>query len=264
SINLVGSVVGPTVLRLRARLDDGSEMSATSSIAFATPTGLHVTCSQALLGGYADGAPYGQCGGHSPVFTNSSWRWTFSFDSDAGPLPVYNPSITVQGSAVTFDDTNDWFQSGATDGTAEVVIASRLFAEDVPVKVVLPADVVSGEVRLVTLSDGIEQPIADLGPAPTRWYPIPHIPFDGDDGTQMILPRLTLADGTEAYGGGGLFTSDHPEICYFYANPQDQTGGFIQETALDPQCYRIGEVSFSAMIGAASITWPVTVEQPSQ
>jgi hypothetical protein len=262
SVNVVGAVAGPTVFRVRAQLDDGSELSATASVAFAAPTGLHVSCNAALTDGYSLGAPYGQCGGLSPVFINSGWRWTLSFDSDAGLLPVFKPSVTVQGSAVAYDDTSGWFQSGAADGTAEVTIASRLYAEDVPVKVVSPADIVSGEARLVTFADGIEQPIADLGPAPTTlWYPTRSSErFEGDDGTVAILPRLILSDGTEAHGGAAFFASNHPEICTLY-NLYDGAH-LIQETFLDPICNSVGGVTFSATVGAASISWPVTVAPP--
>ena len=231
-MNVVGSVVGPTVLRVRAELDDGSQLSATTSVSFATPTGLHVACNAALVGGYPSGVPYGQCGGLYPVFTDSSWRWTWTFDSDAGPLPVYGPSIAVQGSAVTYDGSSDSFQSGSADGTAEVVIASRLFAENVPVRVVSTADVVSGEARLVTFSDGIEQPLAQVGPAPsTLWYPQEYGRFEGDNGSVGIMPLLTLADGSQVYGGGGLFASDHPRDLHrqraFYGrqrHPEDVPG----------------------------------------
>src|SRR4029077_21210766 len=122
----------------------------------------HAACYQAQEGGYVLGTPFGQCGGFYPVFANTDWRWALTFDSDAGPLPVYKPSITIQGSAVTFDDVNDWFQAGSANGTAEVAIASRLYSEAIPVKVISPAEVVSGEARLVMLSDGVEQAIVEL------------------------------------------------------------------------------------------------------
>ncbi len=255
-LNVVGSVVGPTILRVRAQLDDGSEMSATTSVSFATPTGLHLACAAALVGGYSFGAPYGQCGGLYPVFTNSSWRWTWTFDSDAGPLPVYGSSVAVQGSAVAYDSASYSFQSGSANGTAEVVISSRLFAEDVPVRVVSTADVVSGEARLVTVSDGIEQPIAQIGPAPsTLWYLQQYGRFEGDDASLGIMSLLTLADGSQVYGGGGFFAPDHPEICT--VNELSMGGQPIQETFLDPHCTTAGDVTFSATVGAASITWPV-------
>jgi hypothetical protein len=256
-VNVVGSVVGPTVLRVRAQLDDGSEMSATSSVSFATPTGLHVACDTALVGGNPAGAPYGQCGGLYPVFTDSSWRWTLSLDSDAGLLPLYDPSIAVQGSAVTYDASSYSFHSGSADGTAVVAIVSRLFAEDVPVRVVSTADVVSGEARLVTFSDGVEQPIAQIGPAPgTLWYPRQYERFQGDDGTVEIMSLLTLADGSQVYGGAGLYASDHPEVC----TPDEFPAGvnLIQQTFLYPSCFSVGNATFSATVGAASITWPVT------
>jgi hypothetical protein len=257
AVNVVGSVVGPTVLRVRAQLDDGSEMSATSSVSFATPTGLHVACDTALVGGSPSGAPYGQCGGLYPVFTDSSWRWTLRLDSDAGPLPLYGPSISVQGSALTYDAASYSFHSGSEDGTAEVAIASRLFAADVPVRVVSMADVVSGEARLVTLSDGVEQPIAQLGPAPgTLWYPRQYGRFQGDDDSVEIMSLLTLADGSQVYGGAGFYASDHPEVCTpgeFPANANP-----IQQTFLYPSCFSVGTATFSATVGAAAITWPVT------
>jgi hypothetical protein len=261
NVNVVGSVAGPTVLRVRARLDDGSELNATANVSFATPTGLHVACGAALVSGYAVGPPYGQCGGFSPVFTNTAWRWAFTFDSDAGPLPAYDPSITIQGSAIAFDSTTDWFQAGPTIGTSEVVIASRLFSESVPVRVVSTAQVVGGEARLVTLSDGLEQPITELGPAPsTLWYPSSYPQqFDGDGSTVSILAALTLADGSRAYGGAGFFTSDHPEICALYEPPE---GAYIQWTFLYPQTLATGNVTFSAMVGEASISWPVAVVAP--
>ena len=256
-VNVVGSVVGPTVLRVRAELDDGSQLSATTSVTFATPTGLHVACNAALVGGYPSGAPYGQCGGLYPVFTDSSWRWTWTFDSDAGPLPVYGAAVAVQGSAVTYDGSSYAFHSGSADGTVEVVIASRLFAVDVPVRVVSIADVVSGEARLVTFSDSLEQPLAQVGPAPgTLWYLQEYGRFEGDNGSVGIMPLLTLADGSQVYGGGGLFASDHREICT--VNELSPGGKAIQTTFLDPHCTTAGDVTFSATVGAAAITWPVT------
>jgi len=256
-VNVIGSVVGPTVLRVRAELDDGSQLGATSAVTFATPTGLHVACDAALAGGYPSGAPYGQCGGLYPVFTDSSWRWTWTFDSDAGPLPVYGASVAVQGSAVTYDGATDSFQSGSADGTAEVVIASRLFTVDVPVRIVSLADVVSGEARLVTFSDSLDQPLAEVGPAPTTlWDRQEYGRFEGDDGSLGIMPLLTLADGSRVYGGGGLFASDHPEICTI--NELSNGGKAIQGTFLDPHCYMAGDVTFSATVGAAAIIWPVT------
>ncbi len=255
-LNVVGSVVGPTVLRVRAEVNDGSELSATTSVSFATPTGLHVACNAALVGGYPSGVPYGQCGGLYPVFTDSSWRWTFSFDSDAGPLPA-GPAIAVQGSAITFDGSSYSFQSGSADGTAEVVISSRLFAENVPVRVVSTADVLRGEARLVTFSDGIEQPIVQIGPAPsTLWYPPDYGRFEGDDGSVGIMSLLTLADGSQVFGGGGLFASDHPEVCTL--NENFYGSNLIQDPFLEPHCTATGSATFSATVGAASITWPVT------
>ena len=262
SVNVVGSVVAQTTFRVRVQLDDGSEMSTSASVSFATPTGLHVTCYEAMMGGYVLGAPYGQCGGLYPVFTSSSWRWLFTFDSDAGPLTVYKPSITIQGSAVAFDAASDWFQSGAADGTAAVLIASRLFRETVPVRVVSPAEVVSGEARLVTFSDGIEQPIVELGPAPSAlWYPTTNARrFEGDGDGAAISSRLTLTDGSQVYGGASFFTSDHPEICRLYTTYEGVQ--LIQETFLEPDCLAVGSATFSATIGAALISWPVTVAPP--
>jgi hypothetical protein len=256
-VHAVGSIVGPTIIRVRAQLDDGSEMSATTSVSFATPTGLHVACGWALVGGFESGLPYGQCGGLYPVFTDSSWEWTLTFDSEAGPLPVYAPSIAVQGSAVAYDSSSYSFQSGSADGTVEVLIASRLFAVDVPVRVVSTADVASGEARLVTFSDGVEQPIAQIGPAPsTLWAPPNYGRFQGDGSSVAIMSLLTLADGSQVYGGAGLFTSDHPEIC----SPGDPPwgGNLLQQTFLNPRCTTAGSATFSATVGAASIAWPVT------
>jgi len=258
ALHVVGSVAGPTVLRVRAELDDGSQLNATASISFVTPTGLHASCDVSEAG---VPTPYGQCGGLYPVFANSYWKWIVSFETDAGLVPAFDPSIGLQGSAIEYDNTTGWFGAGPTDATTEVVISTRQLTETVPVRVVSPADVVSGEVRLVTLGDGIEQEIAQIGPAPsTLWYPTKNgARFDGDVGGGGILPLLTLADGSQVYGGAGLFASDHPDVCTI----EFPTGAnVIQQTLMSPYCTAVGTATFSATVGAASIAWPVTVASP--
>jgi hypothetical protein len=107
------------------------------------------------------------------------------------------------------------------------------------------------------LSDGVEQPIAQLGPAPgTLWYPRQYGRFQGDDDSVEIMSLLTLADGSQVYGGAGFYASDHPEVCTpgeFPANANP-----IQQTFLYPSCFSVGTATFSATVGAAAITWPVT------
>ena len=133
ALHVVGSVAGPTVLRVRAELDDGSQLDATASISFVTPTGLHASCDVSEAG---VPTPYGQCGGFYPVFANSYWRWIVSFESDAGLVPAFDPSIGLQGSAIGYDATTGWFGAGPTDAMTQVVISTRQFTETVPVRVV--------------------------------------------------------------------------------------------------------------------------------
>ena len=208
--------------------------------------------------------PYGQCGGLYPVFTSSSWAWTISFDSDSGLLPSFDTSVVVQGDAVAFDSASGAFQSGSATGTAQVTISSRQFTKIVPVRVVSMTDVVSGELRLVTLTDGIDQEIPQIGPAPnTLWYPTTQagLQFDGDaPGTVAIQPLLTLSDGTQAYGGGGLFASDHPDICTMAS--LSASANLLQQTEVRTDCKADGSATFSATVGAATISWPVTIVPP--
>jgi hypothetical protein len=261
-LNLVGSTAGPTVLRVRVELTNGSQMTATSPLSFVIATGLHPTCALAVAG---DGfmPPFGQCGGLYPVFTGSSWKWTVVFDTDSGPLGVADPSFSVQGNAVTFDSASGSFQSGSTDGTAQVVISSRQFTKTVPVRVVSMSDIVSGELRLVTRADGIEQQIAQIGPAPsTLWYPPQNgLAFDGDDpGVVAIQPLLTLSDGTQVYGGAGFLASDHPAVCT--VGPLSAAANLVQQTTVRTECRSDGTATFAATVGVATITWPVTVAPP--
>jgi hypothetical protein len=237
-------------------------MTMTSPLSFVTATGLHLTCALAV---YGDGfmPPYGQCGGLYPVFTDSSWRWTVAFDTDQGLLGVADPSFSVQGNTVTFDSASRSFQSGSTNGTAQVVISSREFTKTVPVRVVSTSDIVSGELRLVKRADGIEQEIAQIGPAPsTLWYPTRNgLAFDGDDpGGVAIQPLLTLSDGTQVYGGGGYFASDHPAVCT--VGPLSAAANLVQQTTVSTDCRSDGSATFAATVGVATITWPVTVAPP--
>jgi hypothetical protein len=261
-LNVVGNTAGPTVLRVRAELDDGSQMSASSPVSFATPTGMHVACYRAAVGGYPITEPFGACGGYGPVFTDEAWFWASTFASDAGPLPVYQPTIGIQGGAVTYDASTYIFQSGSTVGSAVVTVSTRQFSEDVPVRVVSPADVVSGELRLVTLSDGVEQPIAELGPLPSAlWFPPQNGQrFDGDVAGTAILPRLALADGSQVYGGAGLLVSDHPEVCGLDSAPAGANP--LQQTFVDLHCSQAGSATLSATVGAATITVPLTAGPP--
>jgi hypothetical protein len=260
--NVVGSAPGPTTLRVRAAVDDGSQMSATFAVSFFTATGLHVTCDHADAGDQLLLPPFGQCGGLHPVFTNSSWRWIVMFDSDSGPLWVFNPSITLEGTGVTFDATTGWLQSGAQSGTAQVTIASRQFTKIIPIRVVSLTDVASAELRLVTPTDGIDQELTQVGPAPsTLWYPTQNgLRFAGDTGTAEIMPLLTLADGSQVYGGAGLFSTDHPEVCTVTALPAG--ANLVQQTEVQPDCRAVGSVTFVATVGPTSITWPVMVAAP--
>jgi hypothetical protein len=261
-LHIVGNTAGPTVLRVRAALSDGSHLSTTFSVTFVTATGLHATCAVAQK---AEGitTPYGQCGGLYPVFTSSSWVWWVAFESDSGLVTSFDTSVAVQGDAVAFDSASGVFQSGSMTGTAQVTISSRQFTKTVPVRVVSMTDVVSGEVRLVTLTDGIDQEIAQIGPAPsTLWYPTKAgLHFSGDaPGTVGIVSLLTLSDGTQAYGGAGLFASDHPEICTM--DPLSASANLLQQTVVFTDCKADGSATFSATVGAATINWPVTVAPP--
>lgn len=261
-LNVVGNTAGPTVLRVRVALNNGSEMSATSPLSFVAATGLHVSCALAVDG---DGflPPYGQCGGLYPVFTGSRWKWIVAFDTEAGPLGVSAPSFTVQGNAIAFDSSSGSFQSGSGAGTAQVVISSRQFTKTVPVRVVSMSDIVGGELRLVMRADGIEQEIAQIGPAPsTLWYPTRNaLTFAGDDpGVVAIQPLLTLSDGTQVYGGGGLFASDHPDVCT--VGPLAAGANLVQQTTVRTDCRSDGSATFAATVGGATITWPVTVAPP--
>jgi hypothetical protein len=262
---VVGSAPGPTVLRVRAAIDDGSEMSATAALSFVTPTGLSVSCDPAQAGAQELGVPYGQCGGLYPVFTDSDFKWTISFQSDAGPIPSFNPSVAVEGDALTFDSASGWFHAGSTTGTAQVMISSSSsppLTKTVPVRVASANDVVSGELRLVTPTDGIDQAIAQIGPAPsTLWFPSQggrH--FDGEAAGGVIQVLLMLSDGTQAYGGGGLFASDHPEVCTLAASPPG--ANLLQQTSVHTDCLADGSATFTATVGAATIAWPVTVVPP--
>jgi hypothetical protein len=260
-LHVIGITAGPTVLRVRAILEDGSELSATSSVSFVTATGLHAHCALAVVAGGLLPA-FGQCGGLYPVFTGSSWKWTISFDTDSGPLGVADPSFSVQGDAVVYDSASGSFRSGSTTGTAQVMISSRQFTKTVPVRVVSTTDVVSGELRLADQTDGIEQEISQIGPAPnTLWYPTRNgLQFEGDSpGTVAILSLLTLSDGTQVYGGGGLLASDHPEVCSAY--PRAAGANLLQQTSVLTDCRSNGSATFTAAVGVATITWPVTVAQ---
>lgn len=262
TLHIVGNTAGATVLHVRAALTDGSQMSATSSVSFVTATGLHVSCALAT-GGPGLLPPRGQCGGMYPVFTSSSWQWTITFDSASGPLAVDDPSVAVQGDSVAFDSASSSFQSGSTTGLTQVVISSRQFTKTVPVRVVSVADVVSGELVAVTPTDGIDEEIAQLGPAPsTLWYPTQNgLRFGGDaPGTVALQSLLTLSDGTQVYGGGGLFASDHPEVCT--VGPFAAGANLLQQTSVQPECLADGSATFTATVGAATIAWPVTVAPP--
>jgi hypothetical protein len=262
TLHVVGNTAGPTVLHVRAALTDGSQLSATSSVSFVTATGLHVSCALAT----PDGGlfpPRGQCGGMYPVFTSSRWKWTISFDSDSGPLAAYDSSLAVEGDAVVFDSSSGSFQSGSTTGSAQVVISSRQFTKTVPVRVVSRSDIVSGQLFSVTPTDGIDEEIAQIGPAPsTLWYPTRNeLRFAGDAvGTVALQSLLTLSDGTQVYGGGGLFASDHPEVCT--VGPLAAGADLLQQTSVWPECLADGSATFTATVGAATIAWPVTVAPP--
>lgn len=261
-LHVVGNAAGPTVLRVRATLADGAQLSTTFAVTFVTATGLHASCAVAQV---VEGVlpPYGQCGGLYPVFTNSSWVWRASFDSDSGLVSSYNTTFSVQGDAVTFDSASGTFQSGSATGTAQVTISSRQLTKTLPVRVVSMNDVVNGELRLITVADGIEQEIAQIGPAPsTLWYPTrASLRFDGDSpGTVAIQPLLTLSDGTQVYGGAGLFASDHPDICT--TDPLSASANRLQQTVVLPDCKADGTATYSATVGAATISWPVTSAPP--
>ena len=76
----------------------------------------------------------------------------------------------------------------------------------------------------------------------------------------MIQVLLTLSDGTQAYGGGGLFASDHPEVCTLAALPPG--ANLLQQTSVQTDCLADGSATFTATVGAATIAWPVTVAPP--
>jgi hypothetical protein len=176
------------------------------------------------------------------------------------------PIVAVQGDAVTFDSASGWFHAGSTTGTAQVTISSPSSLQStktVPVRVVSVNDVVSGELRLVTPTDGIDQEIAQIGPAPsTLWYPTQNgLHFDGDaPGALAIQSLLTLSDGTQVYGGGGLFASDHPDVCT--TEPLAAAANLLQQTSVETDCLADGSATFAATVGAATITWPVMVAPP--
>jgi len=259
-VKIIGNTAGPAVLRIRAAVDDGSELSGTVSLSFVTATGLHVGCGAARAADQTAASPFGQCGGLYPVFTDAGWRWQISFDSDSGLLQTIDPLLSLKGDTVTFDGAGGWFQSGSTTGTTQVTISSRQFTKTVPVRVTSVDDVVGGELRVVTPTDGIEQEIAQLGPAPsTLWYPGRN-GLDGYTFTSRIMPLLTLSDGAQVYGGGGLFASDHPDVCSVASFPAGTD--LMQETELEIDCKAVGSVTFAAPVGATTITWPVTVVPP--
>jgi hypothetical protein len=259
SFTLVGNQPGPTTFHIRARVDDGSEMSDSVPLTLAVPTGLHVDCDPTVRDGVLMRSPDGQCGGAYPVFTGSSWRWNVSFESDAGPIAASGLSVEVQGgSNVTAQNQID-LQAGGATGAVDVVISSRQLTRTIPVRVVSPADVVAAELRLVTGHGDIEQLLTDAGAVPDAlWFPPKNgRQFDGDGDAVTIRPRLTLADGSVAYGGGGLFASDHPDVC------RAVNGGFLlQQSWINLETWGAGSAVLSATIGSAQVSWPVTVTAP--
>jgi len=262
---VVGSQAGDTVLRARARTTDGTELSNTFPISFVVATDLRVLCDGTLTTAGLMIPPSGQCGGHYPVFTDSAWQWKLAFASPAGDL--FASSVTanvVGGDAVTgsLAGVTLTLRSGSSPGMVEVQLSSRQFMKNIPVRVVSLADVVSGELQMVSdgsVNDGINQDIASLGPAPTTlWYGDRHYRlFDGDTGNISIRPLLTLADGSTVFGGGGLFVPDDPDLLSIYG--LDGGGTQLQLTKVQPWIRGAGNTVVSATIGAAQITWPIQI-----
>jgi hypothetical protein len=250
---------------MRGRADDGAELSSAVPVTFVVATGLHVICAATLT---TDGLmvnPAGQCGGHYPVFTDSVWQWKIVFASDAGNLGASSATTSVGGDgSVTGGVAGGYLtlQSGSSPGLGQVQISSRQFMESIPVRVVSPADVMAGELELVTdiyAHDGIEQDITTLGPAPnTLWYgDAHHRSFDGDAGNTNIVSRLTLTDGSAAFGGAGLFLSDHSDVLKLFG--VSSGGSQLQLTALQLNPASVGTATGSANIGAAQVAWPIQV-----
>ena len=241
-----GPRASPVGRRFRDERDD--------SVSFATPTGLHVACGWALVGGFESGLPYGQCGGLYPVFTDSSWE-DLDLDSEAGPLPVY---------AV---DRRPGERRRVRQ--LELLVSVRIVGRDGG-----GADRVAAVRRGRPGSCGFDgrrrerrgpprhvlrrRRAADrqIGPAPSTLWAPPNWAVPGRWQLRAIMSLLTLADGSQVYGGAGLFTFDHPEIC----SPGGSSlgGNLLQQTFLNPHCSTAGSATFSATVGAASITWPVT------
>lgn len=265
AVGLVGSQAGDTTLRVRVRGADGAELRNTLPLTFVAATGLHVVCDGTLAGQASMMRPEGQCGGHYPVVTDSSWRWRLAFSSAVGDLLA--PSVTAKVSGdgdvtAALSGSNLVLQSGSSSGTVDVQISSRQFVKSVPVRVVSLADVVTGELQMVdhaVPNDGIDQDIVMLGPAPnTLWYgDSHHRMFDGDTGSVSIEPVLTLSDGSTVFGGAGLFVSDHPDVVRLFGISGG--GTLMQQTSLQITVAGVGTATASATIGSAQVTWPIQV-----
>jgi len=264
-LTIVGNRPGDTVLHLRARVDDGSEMQDDQPVSFVTATGLHVACDATVTGESLMRPPLGQCGGHYPVFTGSGWRWVVTFDSDDGPVGVSELAVAVSSAdaggtdlAAASDGGRVTFHAGVTTGTAQVTLSSRLLTRTIPVRTVSVDDVVAGELRVVHPSDGID---ADLAPGPplpsTLWYVDDEYRlYDGDTGDLLIQPLLTLADGAQVFGGGGVFVSDQPNVVMVFP---PKGGSPLSQTWIELWAWNAGKVNLTATIGGAHIAWPVDV-----
>jgi hypothetical protein len=265
AVGVVGSQSGDTTLRVRARGADGAELSSTLPVTFVVATGLHVVCDGTLIGQASMMRPAGQCGGHYPVFTDSSWRWRLAFTSAAGDLIALSVTANVSGDGsvtASLAGSNLVLRSSSSPGMVDVQVSSRQFMKSVPVRVVSPADVVMGELQIVSdavPNDGIDQDITTLGPAPnTLWYgDSKHRIFDGDTGNMSIQPVLKLTDGSTAFGGGGLFVSDHPDVARLFG--VSGGGTQLQQTSLQITVAGVGNATASATIGSAQLTWPIQV-----
>jgi hypothetical protein len=272
-LTIVGQRAGDTVLRVRARTDDGGEVQGTAAVTFADATGLVVRCAPTLS---ADGImlpPAGQCGGHYAVFTGSSWAWKVALQTTAGEIGLVELTATVNGgdgvtAAVASGSAAVTLTAGSASASVEVDLATRTVATAVPVRVAAPDEVVSGELRLVENADpgfgvegdGIAADIADAGPPPsTLWYlDLSDQLYAGDKQSGFtIRPLLALAGGGAVFGGGGLFTSTDPTAAEL--RPLDGGGTPLQQFWLDVNVHAARPVTFSATIGSAYVEWPVTI-----